>query len=137
MSVLRGQGVTGGSAEGVALVSREPIAFNLGVDEQTGQIIESGHELEGQSVVGVVLVFPGGKGSTASSFSLLQLASQNRGPVAMVNVQSDAIVAAGAVLAKLPLVHRCDSDPIQSIQTGDLVRVDGSAGTVTIVKGAS
>jgi predicted aconitase with swiveling domain len=133
---LQGQGVTEGEAEGVALVTREPIAFNLGVDERTGIVIEKGHELEGQSISGKVLVFPGGKGSTASSFSLLQLASLGRGPVALVNIQSDAIVAAGAVLAAIPLVHRCSRNPVELIKTGDRVRVNGRTGAVEVI-GAS
>lgn len=131
---LQGRGVTEGEAEGIALVTREPIAFNLGVDERTGVVIDRGHELEGQSVAGKILVFPGGKGSTASSFSLMQLASLGLGPVAMVNVQSDAIVAAGAVLAGIPLVHRCAQDPTATIRTGARVRVNGSTGTVDVLE---
>ena len=130
---LIGQGITDGIAEGVALVSNEAIAFNLGVDEQRGILVEKGHPLEGKKLGAVVLVFPGGKGSTASSFSLMQIVARQIGPVAMVNVQSDAIVAAGAVLARIPLVHRCDRDPLTVIRSGDRVRVDGGAGRVTIL----
>ncbi len=131
---MHGQGITEGEAEGIALVSHMPIAFNLGVDERTGVVVEKGHELEGQSVAGKVLVFPGGKGSTASSFSLLQLASLSLGPVALVNAQSDAIVAAGAVLAAIPLVHRCSKNPLELIKTGDRVRVNGRTGVVEVLE---
>lgn len=134
MTLLAGQGITEGVAEGVALVSHEAIAFNLGVDEQTGILIEKGHELEGLCLAGTVLVFPGGKGSTASSFSLLQIVSRKLGPLALVNIQSDAIIAAGAVLANIPLVHRCIPDPLVHVRTGDVVRVDGAAGTVAIMR---
>jgi predicted aconitase with swiveling domain len=51
----------------------------------------------------------------------------------LVMIQSDAILAAGAVLAKIPLVHHCDRSPIDLINTGDRVRVDGSTGTVTVI----
>lgn len=131
--IFRGIGIVEGIGEGEALVSRTPIAFNLGVDERTGVVVEKGHELESRSVAGKILLFPGGKGSTASSFSLLQLAARDLAPRALVNVQTDAIVVAGAVLAKIPLVHRCAPDILQTVKTGDPVRVDGSAGTVTIL----
>ncbi len=131
---LQCRGVTEGVAEGEALVTRERLAFNLGVDEQTGIVVERGHALEGISLAGKVLVFVGGKGSTASSFSLLQMVSAGRGPVAMVNRESDAIVAAGAVLAAIPLVHRCVPDAIETIATGDRVRVDATRGTVEILE---
>lgn len=129
---LQGQGITGGESEGIALVTKDAIAFNLGVDERTGIVVDKGHELEGQSIAGKVLVFPGGKGSTASSFSLLQLASLGLAPAALINVQSDAIVTAGAVLAAIPLVHRCAENPIETIRTGDRVRVNGRTGMIEV-----
>ena len=135
--LLQGEGVTKGEAEGVALVTRQAIAFNLGVDERTGIVVEKGHELEGQLIAGKVLVFPGGKGSTASSFSLLQLASLGLGPIALVNSQSDAVIAAGAVLAAIPLVHRCGGNAIDSIKSGDRVRVNGTTGLVEVLKANS
>ena len=131
---LQGCGIAEGVAEGIALVSHEPIAFNLGVDEQTGIVVERGHELEGQSIAGRVLVFPGGKGSTASSFSLLQLASLGLAPAAILNVQSDAILVAGAVLAGFPLVHDFTSGAMESIKSGDLLHIDGSTGLVEVLE---
>jgi uncharacterized protein len=130
--LLRGSAITPGRAAGEALVTRERIAFNLGVDERTGVVVERGHELEGTCIAGKVLVFPGGKGSTASSFSMLQMVSRGCGPIALVNMESDAIVAAGAVLAGIPLVHRCNPDPLVTLRTGDLVEVDGAEGTVLL-----
>jgi len=38
------------------------MSFFGGVDPETGVVIERGHELQGQSVKGRVLVFPSGKG---------------------------------------------------------------------------
>jgi hypothetical protein len=132
--ILQGEAVTDGAVIGEALVTSERIAFNLGVDEQTGVVVERGHALEGVSIAGKVLVFAGGKGSTASSFSLLQMVHAGRGPVAMVCRESDAIIAAGAVLARIPLVHRCVPDAVEAIATGDRVRVDGANGTVAILE---
>ena len=61
---LHGRKVVGGIAEGEALVTRERISGWGGIDPRTGTIIETRHELRGQSFAGKVLVFPGAKGSS-------------------------------------------------------------------------
>ena len=130
---FKGIGLVGGSAEGPALVTTDGIAFNLGVDERTGRVIEPGHPLNGECVAGRVLICRTGKGSSAGSFSLLQLADGGLAPAAIVHVQAEAVVTAGAVLAGIPLVHRLDVDPTAEIETGARVRVDGDAGTVSVL----
>lgn len=129
---FKGNGLVGGTGEGAALVTSEGIAFNLGVDETTGIVIETGHALEGECVAGRVVVCRSGKGSTAGSFSLLQLAHRGLAPVAIVNAQADAVITAGCVLANIPLVHRLDTD-ITGFSSGTTLRVDGTAGTVEVV----
>lgn len=131
-----GNGLVGGASEGVALVTSDGIAFNLGVDETTGIVIEAGHALEGECVAGRVVVCRSGKGSTAGSFSLLQLAHRGLAPAAIVNAQADAVITAGCVLAEIPLVHRLDTD-ISAFSTGAVLRVDGAAGTVEVVDEAA
>lgn len=135
-SGFKGIGLVGGAAEGPALVTADGIAFNLGVDERTGIVIEPGHPLLGESLAGRVLVCRTGKGSSAGSFSLLQLADRGLAPAAIVLTQADAVVTAGAVLAGIPLVHRPDGDPIAEIAPGARVRVDGDAGTVSVLSEA-
>jgi uncharacterized protein len=130
---FQGVGLVAGRAEGQALVTRDGIAFNLGVDERTGVVIEAGHELEGQSVAGRIVICPSGKGSSAGSFSLLQLAARGLAPAAIVNIQAEAVIIAGAVLAQIPLVHRLDVDPTAAIMNGDRVSVDGTTGEVRVL----
>jgi len=127
----KGNGLVGGIGEGAALVTSDGIAFNLGVDEVTGIVIETGHPLEGECVAGRVVVCRSGKGSTAGSFSLLQLAHRGLAPAAIVNAQADAVITAGCVLADIPLVHRLDTD-ISAIAPETALRVDGTAGTVEV-----
>lgn len=119
---LRGRVIKAGSAEGLALVSPEPIGFLGGIDPETGLVVERGHALEGQSVAGRVLVFPTGKGSTVGSYTLYWMARAGTAPAAIVNSRSEAIVAVGAIMAGIPMVDEID---IGLIQTGDRVRVDG------------
>lgn len=134
---FKGTGLVGGVAEGPALVTSDGIAFNLGVDERSGIVIEPGHPLNGQRLAGRVLVCRTGKGSSAGSFSLLQLADRGLAPVAIVHVQAEAVVTAGAVLAGIPLVHRLDGDPLAEIAPDARVRVDGNAGTISVLSEAA
>lgn len=133
---FKGDGLVGGVGAGAALVTTDGIAFNLGVDETTGKVIEDGHPLQGESVAGRVVVCRSGKGSTAGSFSLLQLARRGLAPAAIVNTQADGVIAAGCVLAGIPLVHRLDTD-ITTFSSGEMLRVDGDAGTVESSPGIS
>ena len=64
---LTGRKIFKGKISGEALVSSDSISFYGGVDPDNGVIVEKGHDLEGQSVAGKILVFPSGKGSTVGS----------------------------------------------------------------------
>jgi len=120
---LRGRVIKQGHAEGKALVSRQPIGFFGGVDPETGLIVESTHELEGESVSGRILVFPQGKGSTVGSYTLYRLRKKGLAPAGIINAQSEAIVAVGAIIADVPMVDRID---ISQIGTGDAVTINGA-----------
>ena len=102
--ILRGRIIKAGEAQGEALVSPEPIGFFGGVDPETGMIVEAGHPLEGACVAGRVLVFPTGKGSTVGSYTLYRLHKNGAAPVAIVNVESEPIVAVGAIISEIPMV---------------------------------
>jgi hypothetical protein len=112
-----------GVAEGEALVSAEPIGFLGGVDGKTGVVTERGHPLEGACVAGKVLVFPTGKGSTVGSYVLYEMAREGVAPAAIVNAESEPIVAVGAIIGEIPMV---DLVPIEAIRSGDWVRVEGA-----------
>lgn len=120
---LQGRAIKAGKAAGLALVSSEPIGFLGGVDPDTGRVVEQGHPLAGQCVTGRVLVFPTGKGSTVGSYTLYRLAKAGTAPAAIINAESEAIVAVGAIIGEIPMVDQID---IKQIQTGDRIRVNGS-----------
>jgi predicted aconitase with swiveling domain len=124
---VTGRCIAPGTARGLALVSRKPLGFYGGVDARTGVVIEKGHELEGQCVAGRVLVFPRGKGSTVGSYVIYGLAKNGVAPCAMVNAETETIVATGAILAGIPCVDGVD---ISAINTGDRLEVDADNGTV-------
>lgn len=125
---LTGRTIKPGRGQGPALVSTAPIGFLGGVDPDTGVVLEPGHPLQGRSVAGKVLVFPTGKGSTVGSYTILRLGRGGHGPAAMVNAESEAIVAVGAIIADIPMVDRID---IAQIRDGDWVVVEDGVVTVT------
>ena len=127
MKQLHGRTIKAGNGKGIALVSPEPIGFLGGVDPETGSVIEKGHPLEGQSVSGRVLVFPTGKGSTVGSYTMYRLARNGLAPSAIVNAQSEAIVAVGAIISDIPMVDLVD---VEQIHTGDTVTVQDGVVTV-------
>jgi len=124
---MKGRMISPGKAEGEAIVSREPIGFYGGIDAKTGIVIESGHELEGQSVTGKVLVFPCGKGSTVGSYVIYGLKKNGVAPAAIVNAETETIVATGVILAGIPCVDGID---LEGIKTGDMLRVNADEGLV-------
>ena len=132
--VLRGRKVVGGKAEGEAMVTRDRISGWGGIDARTGTIIETRHELCGQSFKGKVLVFPGAKGSSgwSSQFHLARLTGS--APVAMLFNEMTTKIALGAVVTRAPAVTGFDRDPLEVIATGDWVRVDADAGIVEVTK---
>jgi predicted aconitase with swiveling domain len=118
---MQGRVIRAGRAAGQALVSPVPIGFLGGVDPDSGVVVEPNHPLNGQSVAGRVLVFPTGKGSTVGSYTILRLARNGVAPAAMINAESEAIVAVGAIIADIPMV---DQVAIGLISDGDWVVVN-------------
>jgi len=118
--ILSGRVIKAGQATGEALVSPEPIGFFGGVDPDTGVVVEGGHPLEGRCVAGRVLVFPTGKGSTVGSYILYRLKKNGVAPAAIVNAESEPIVAVGAIISEIPMVDQVD---IGEIVSGNWVEI--------------
>lgn len=131
---LQGRSISGGWAEGEALVCREPMGFNFGVNTENGIITENNHPLQGRSIKDKVLIFPYGKGSTGGSFVIYQLAKNKTGPIAMINVTTETIIAVGAIMGGIPVVDSLDQNPLDVMADGDFVRVDADRGTVQVTK---
>ena len=122
---MKGRVIYPGEAEGKALVSKSPVGFYGGIDAKTGMVIEKGHELEGKCVKDSVLVFPNGKGSTVGSYVIYGLKKNGVAPKAIINKETETIVATGVILAGIPCVDKIDTDVITS---GDSIKIrnDGS-----------
>jgi len=127
MEHMKGRSISPGKAQGEAIVSRTPIGFYGGIDSKTGIVIEKGHELEGQNVKDKILVFPNGKGSTVGSYVIYGLKKNGVAPKAIINKETETIVATGVILAGIPCVDGIDID---KIKTGDHLKIDADKGIV-------
>ncbi len=127
---LQGRTIYQGIAQGEALVTSMGISFFGGVDPDTGIVVEKGHQLEGQSISGKVLVFPTGKGSTVGSYTLYRLKRNGKAPCAIINAQCETITAVGCIIAEIPCV---DQIPIEQLKTGAVLRIDGELGQIEVI----
>ena len=126
---MKGRMISPGTAEGVAIVSTEPIGFYGGIDIKTGIVIEKDHPLEGESVKNKILIFPCGKGSTVGSYVIYGLKKNGVAPAGIINKETETIVATGVILAGIPCVDQID---IEKIKDGDTVLLDADNALVII-----
>ncbi|CCQ32511.1 aconitase subunit 2 protein [Halorhabdus tiamatea SARL4B] len=127
--VIGAEAITEGTGRGEVLRSPVPISFYGAVEPDTGEFIEDGHPLEGENIAGKVLVFPRGKGSTVGSYVLYGLANNGCAPAAIVNEETETIVATGAILGEIPCVDSPDA-PLETLEDGETVEVDADAGLI-------
>ena len=114
MEQLKGRIIYKGKAEGEALVTSQPVSFYGGVDPATGVVIEKGHELQGQSVMGKILVFPTSKGSTVGSYTLYRMKKSGTAPAGIINRECETVVAVGAIISEIPCVDKIETSKIKS-----------------------
>ena len=124
---LTGRTIYPGQASGEALVSTMAISFYGGVDPDTGIVTEAGNPLEGQSIMGKVLVFPRGKGSTVGSYVLYRLKKNGCAPIAIINAECETITAVGCIIAEIPCMDQVD---LSQMTTGMLLTMDTDKRTI-------
>jgi predicted aconitase with swiveling domain len=131
---IYGRKIASGKAEGEALVSSQAITFLGGVDPETGIVVESGHELEGESVSGKILIFPRGKGSTVGVYTIYGMKKKGCAPAGIINVKSESVIATGAIISGIPMLDSLEEDPIEAIKTGDSIKINADEGYVEVEK---
>jgi uncharacterized protein len=133
--VIRGRKVVGGVTEGKALATRQTISGWGGVNPMHGEIIETRHELRGQSFANKILVFPGAKGSSGWSGVFHTTRLTGKAPLGLLFTVTTTKAALGAVVLRVPSMTDFDRDPVALIETGDWVRIDADAEEVLVWKG--
>ncbi len=134
---LTGRRISGGTAEGVAIVSKRPLSMMGSVMDLTSGVIQlGGHELEGQSIKDKILVYDSDYMSTSGAFGLLNMATVYQcGPKGIIWREAHNISASAAIYAGIPGIDRLkEGSPWDFIETGDLVRMDADRGIVEVTK---
>ena len=131
---LKGRGASKGVAEGEALLTHDAISFLSDINITEGIIISPQSKCKGQSVSGKILIFPTGRGSTADPYGFYMLKKAGKAPKAVINVDANPTTVAGAIISNTPMVYKLDRNPLDVIETGDHVLVDGNKGIVIITK---
>ncbi len=129
---IKGREVVEGKAHGEILISEEPIGFYGSVDIETGEFIEEGHQLEGKNISGKILVFPKGKGSTVGSYVIYGLAKNGKAPAAIVNEETETIVATGCILGEIPCIDNPDKDIFKVLEDGSEAHLDTNKGFLEV-----
>ncbi|MEM3627390.1 MAG: DUF126 domain-containing protein [Candidatus Bathyarchaeia archaeon] len=141
--VIECRAVFGHRAKGRALVTNQPLCLYDSLNPESGFIINRRHELYGENVSGKILVFPYGIGSSTSSAVILEACRRNKAPRAIINLETEPIIAVGAILAErlygkiITIVDKPKINPIEVIKRGDLVKVNANTGIVEIFKNNS
>jgi len=129
---IKGRGIARGIASGEVILSESNISFLGDIDPATGKIIDRYNNQYGKSITGKIFVFPQGRGSTVGSYVLYQMMKLNTAPAGIINVETEPIIAVGAVISGIPLMDRLERDPFEILSDGDYVRMDCYEGWLEI-----
>jgi predicted aconitase with swiveling domain len=127
--LIQAKPVVAGSAQGEALVSREPLSFWGGYDQETGEIIDRRHPLSGQNAAGRILVLPHSRGSSTTTAVLLEAIRAGTAPAAIVTTAEDAFFALAGVVAEemygsgIPILS-VDQAAFERLKTGQRIEID-------------
>jgi hypothetical protein len=131
--VLRGHAGVGRPVEAEALVCDDNFSARYDVNRRTGVFSRPSHRLYGVSLVGKVCLFNTAKGGVATAWALLDMQQRGLAPAGLIFRTTNPIMVQGAVLANIPLFDRLAPDPLTTIRSGDWLRLDPAAGTVTLI----
>lgn len=119
--LLKARVIKAGKVQGKVLISSQPISFFGCVNPKTGVVTEKNHDLFGKNIKDKILVFPHGKGSTVGSYALYRMKKNGVAPKGIINKESDAIIAVGAIISEIPCV---DKVKIEKIKIDDIVIIN-------------
>lgn len=139
--VLRGHKGIGGTAEGEAVVTKNPLSYIFDVGgiwekPMSAKVTNKKNmpDIYGVDLANKVLVFPTGKGGIFSTALLMGVAHKGLGPKAMINVKTHPVFAYASIVLDLPTIDGFEEDPTDIIHTGDWVKVDAKKGIVEVTR---
>lgn len=121
--------LVGGTAEGEALVSSEPLSFWGGYDYHTGEIIDRRHPLSGSLAAGRMLAVPYARGSSTTTAVLLEAVRAGTAPAAILTTGLDtffalASIVAGEMYSRSFPVAALDASAYERLRSGMWLRLE-------------
>lgn len=129
---VKGRTISERNTKGEALISKTAFMFAHGVDPKSGKIVDKKSELYEKNMKDKIFIFPNSKGSTTGSMWLLETIRRGNAPKAIINQETEMIIATGAILGdllyhkKLSIIDRINFDQIEEIEEDEIVKVNGS-----------
>ncbi len=120
----------GGCVEAEALVSPKPLEGFANCSPEMGCTTERNHPLFKVSYAGKVLVYPSPRGSGG----FMSYGVGPNKPAAFVHTETCPLAVACAMVAHIPSMTDFERDPLEVIETGDMVLVNADEGYIEITK---
>lgn len=109
------------------------ISFLGDVDKNSGVISSADSGCRGCSISEKVLVVERFRGSTVGTYVLYSLCKKGLAPKAILCLEPDPVIVAGAVLCRIPVIYGLPKHIIQAIGTGDRIRIESRGEVVCLV----
>jgi len=129
---IRGRVISKGFAEGEVIVSRRKFSFLGDVDVESGVVVADDSDIRGETISNKIFVFPGGRGSTVGTYILLRMKKKGTAPKAIINVETEPIIAVGAIIAEIPLMDKFEVNPLEVFESCDYAIVNAYEGYVEV-----
>lgn len=125
---------TGPTVEAPAIVSQRSFSPRYDLDRVAGRFSRSGHPLYGETLAGKVLVCRDVQGGVAGGWAFLAMRGAAVGPEALLFGATNPVMVQGAVTAGIPIVAGLDPTFFDTVENGDMLRIDPAAKTVQILR---
>jgi predicted aconitase with swiveling domain len=118
-----------GRVEAEALVSPVPLQGFTNVRPMEGYTSERGHPLYRTPYTGKVLVFPAPRGSGG-----FQRYGAGKKPAAFLHTKTSPLTVLCALQSHVPSMTDFERDPLEVVETGDIILVNATEGYIEITK---
>lgn len=109
------------------------ISFLGDIDKDSGVILSADSGCRGCNISGKVLVVERFRGSTVGTYVLYSLCKKGLAPKAILCLEPDPVVVAGAVLCRMPMIYNLPKYLVQIMETGNRVRIERRGGTICLI----
>lgn len=127
-----GKVIIDGDCQGELVVSQQTFSFFGGFDFNTGRVVDPKSDVFGLSLKDKIFAYPRGKGSSSTAGVILEALRQGVAPKAVINIESEKILAVGSIVAQvafgwnLPLISISEED-FSIISTGGYVKINNGS----------